>query len=205
MEKKNILESIKQLFSVETSEFETVPSIMDNAEAIDMAYVDVKTVDGMTLRVADLAVGVACYHIAEDGTETLCEAGAEYELEDGTKIVIGEEGLIAEIMQPEEAEVEVEVDMKDKDKKEMYSEETEETVEEAVEEVTEEAFAKVSEIETLRQANIMLAEKLDELTARVEAFAKAPSAEAVVTTTAFNKSKQVLETREERLKFFGSK
>ena len=84
----------------------------------------------------------------------------------------------------------------------MYSEE--ETPATVVEPVTE-TFAAQSEVEVLRQANILLAEKLDELTARVEAFAKAPTAEPVVTTTAFNKSKTVLTTAQERLAFFGSK
>lgn len=198
-EKSTILGALKVLFGVET-EVTPIPSILDKDPAELDTFLDVVTVDGITLRVAEMAEGVECYHVNEEGVETLCEEGAEYVLESGEKITIGAEGRIAMI---EAAEVEVEIEEDMAKKKEMYSEE--ETSAEVVEAVTEEAFAKVSEIETLRQANIMLAEQLDALTARVEAFAKAPSAEPVVTTTAFNKSKQVLTTAQERLAFFGSK
>jgi len=198
---KTILGALKVLFGVEEEKaFEALPSIMDRdpaeLDAMDEKYLDVMTQDGMTLRVAEMAVGVPCYHVDAEGVETLCEAGAEYVLEDGTKISIGEEGLIAEIEAVEEAE-EIEVEMKDKDKEEKYEETP------AVEET--QSFASVSEVETLRAANLMLAEKLDALTAQVEAFAKAPSAEPLSTSTARVEAKTKMETREERLKFFGSK
>lgn len=200
MEKQQIVGAIKALFGVETTPAEPMPSVMDRPEDFEV-FVDVKTVDGLTLRVTEMAIGAECYHISEDGVETLCEEGSEYVLESGEKIEIGPEGRIAAIEAPEEEIVDVEEDMGKK--KEMYSEE--ETPAEEVAEETKEQFAAQSEVEVLRQANILLAEKLDELTARVEAFAKAPTAEPVVTTTAFNKAKTVLETKEDRLKFFGSK
>jgi hypothetical protein len=205
-ENKTILGALKLLFGVEEEkEFEALPSIMDRDPAeldeLDQKFLDVMTLDGMTLRISDMAVGATCMHVAEDGTETPCEAGAEYVLEDGTKIVIGEEGIIGEIVAAEEEEdssVEVEVEMGDKDKKMKYEEE------ETPAEETQ-TFAAQSEVETLRQANLMLAEKLDALTAQVEAFAKAPSAEPLSTSTAAVTAKSKIETREERLKFFGSK
>jgi hypothetical protein len=206
-ENKTILGALKLLFGVEEEkEFEALPSIMDRDPAeldtLDEKYLDVMTQDGMTLRVSDMAVGATCMHVAEDGTETPCEAGAEYVLEDGTKIVIGEEGVIGEIVaaEAEDSSVEVEVEMGDKKDKEMYAEETAEEVVESTQ-----TFAAQSEVETLRQANLMLAEKLDALTAQVEAFAKAPSAEPLSTSTAAVTAKSKIETREERLKFFGSK
>ena len=199
MEKQQIVGAIKALFGVET-EVTPMPSVLDRPEDFEV-FVDVVTVDGLTLRVAEMAEGVECYHIGEDGTETLCEEGAEYVLTSGEKITIGAEGRIASI-EAAEAEVEVEIEDEMGKKKEMYSEE--ETPATVVEPVTE-TFAAQSEVEVLRQANILLAEKLDELTARVEAFAKAPTAEPIVTTTAFNKSKTVLTTAQERLAFFGSK
>ena len=123
-ENKTILGALKLLFGVEEEkEFEALPSIMDRDPAeldeLDQKFLDVMTQDGMTLRISDMAVGATCMHVAEDGTETPCEAGAEYVLEDGTKIVIGEEGIIGEIVAAEEEDssVEVEVEMGDKDKK----------------------------------------------------------------------------------------
>ncbi len=207
-ENKTILGALKLLFGVEEEKaFEALPSVLDDPNTmdhldnpIDEKFLDVMTQDGMTLRISDMAVGATCMHVAEDGTETPCEAGAEYVLEDGTKIVIGEEGIIGEIVAAEEEDdsIEVEVEMGDKDKKMKYEEE------ETPAEETQ-TFAAQSEVETLRQANLMLAEKLDALTAQVEAFAKAPSAEPLSTSTAAVTAKSKIETREERLKFFGSK
>lgn len=202
MDKTQVLGAIKALFGVETTPAEPMPSVMDRPEDFEV-FVDVKTVDGLTLRVTEMALGAECYHIGEDGVETLCAEGSEYVLESGEKIEIGPEGRIASIEMPEEEIVDAEEDM---GKKEEYSEEEAPAEEEApVAEEAKETFASQSDIDTLRQANILLAEKLDELSARLETFAKAPSAEPVVTTTAFNKAKTVLETKEDRLKFFGSK
>jgi hypothetical protein len=203
-EKSTVLNAIRLLFSAAETTAEVAPaSIMETTDETVEKFIDVVTQDGITLRVAEMAVGVPCYHVDSEGVETLCEDGAEYVLEDGTKISIGAEGLIAEIEAPEAEEAEVEVEMGDKKDKQMYAEETET---EAPAEVTEQAFASVSEIETLRQANVLLAEELDALRAEFQAFAKAPSAEALSTSTKNNVGVVAYPTtREERLAFFGKK
>jgi hypothetical protein len=202
-EKSTVLSAIRLLFSA--AEAPENVSITETTEETIQKFIDVVTQDGITLRVADMAVGTPCYHVDSEGVETLCEAGSEYVLEDGTKIMIGEEGVISEIV-PAEAEsdsVEVEVEMGDKKDKQMYAEETET---EAEAEGTEQAFASVSEIETLRQANVLLAEELDALRAEFMAFAKAPSADALSTSTKNNVSAVAYPTtRDERLAFFGKR
>lgn len=200
-ERSTVLSAIRLLFSAA----EAPGSIMETTDETIETFLDVVTQDGITLRVADMAVGIPCYHVSEDGTETLCEAGVEYVLEDGTMIRIGEEGVISEIVpaEAEDSSVEVEVDMADKKDKQMYAEKTET---EAPAEVTEQSFASVSEIETLREANVLLAGELDALRAEFMAFAKAPSAEALSTSTKNNVGVVANPTtRDERLAFFGKR
>jgi hypothetical protein len=209
IDKSTVLSAIKMLFSAA----EAPESILESTDTEPQTFVDVMTVDGITLRVTDMVVGASCMHVDAEGVETACEEGTTYELEDGTKIVIGADSTIAEIMPVEAEPVEVEVEMGDKDKQ-MYSEETEETVEaeavvETVEEpaeLTEQEFANVTEIETLRKANVLLAEEIDALRAEFMAFAKAPSADALSTSTTNNVATVANPTtRDERLAFFGKR
>jgi hypothetical protein len=77
------------------------------AAAVETAKVkctDVKTSDGIILRVeGDLVEGAIASVIAEDGSVNLAPA-QDYTLEDGTVVTIGDQGAIAKIVAPEAME-----------------------------------------------------------------------------------------------------
>lgn len=114
MNKKSVINKIKELFSSVENEEETIQ------------FVDVKTEDGKIIRVSDLKEGVEVKEITEDG---------EVELEDATYvteeevILVVKDGKIEEIKEKEKEEEE-DVDLGYKDKKEMEEEVKEEEKEE---------------------------------------------------------------------------
>ena len=143
MEKKNIIETIKSLFSNEE----------------EVKFVDVKTVDGKILRVPDMVVDSSVTEITEEG-EVPVEDG-EYELEDGIVLVV-ENGVISEIKEVESEEEEVEEPVEEvvePIEEEMTEETTDElvleipTTDEVVENV-EEIVDEVTEVLRLPKANI---------------------------------------------------
>jgi hypothetical protein len=75
-----LITKIKELFSEDESIQKT------EAETIDVKFVDVKTVDGMILRVSDLAVDATVVEINESGEVPVSDG--EYTLEDGTMISV---------------------------------------------------------------------------------------------------------------------
>jgi GH24 family phage-related lysozyme (muramidase) len=83
-----LITKIKELFSEDESIQKT------EAETIDVKFVDVKTVDGMILRVSDLAVDATVVEINESGEVPVSDG--EYTLEDGTMISVAG-GLITGI------------------------------------------------------------------------------------------------------------
>ena len=95
MNKKTVLDKIKQLFT-------------DTEEEVEVSFVDVKTDDGRILRLDDIAVDQAVKEITEDG-EVELEDGT-YVLEDGNSLVVSG-GIITEIIEAEaEAEEEEVID-----------------------------------------------------------------------------------------------
>lgn len=66
---------------------------------------EAKLMDGSMIysSASEWAVGVDCYTKDADGNPVPTPAG-EYELEDGTKVIVGEDGLVAEIMTPDAEE-----------------------------------------------------------------------------------------------------
>ena len=92
--KKNLLEEIKSL-------------VFDTEE---LEFLDVKTSDGIVLRVQELTEGQEVSIISEDGENV--SGAADYTLEDGKVITVDESGVITAIMDAEqEVEQEVEEEM----------------------------------------------------------------------------------------------
>lgn len=141
-------------------------------ETTQLAY-EGKLADG-TIIVSDadaLAEGVAVNVLVEDGTQIPLPVG-EYELEDGTKFVVEEEGIIASM----ETEAEEEEDDMGKKKEEEYEEEVEMSEEHAqlfaeiggvVKELLEEVKNDISrlnaELDELRGENLAKDENIAEL------------------------------------------
>ena len=88
--------------------------VFGTEEVVEQTFLDVKTSDGVVLRVSELSEGQTVTIISEDGENV--SGAAEYVLEDGTTVVVGAEGVITSV--------------------EVAAEETEEVVEE--EEMSEE-------------------------------------------------------------------
>lgn len=144
MDKKSIIDKVKELLFSE--------------EEVVAAFEDVKTSDGLVLRVTEVAEGASVSIISEDGENV--SGAAEYTLENGTIIVVDENGVITSIT---EAAVEEEVV------------EEEEMQEEVVEEVNplEERIGKLEKgIEDILS-------KFSEMNTKVEEFASAPADEEV--------------------------
>ena len=80
MNNKEIIKEVKKLFNFNEEE---------------LAFLDVKTSDGLVLRVAKMEEGEVVTLISEDGANVSGEA--EYTLEDGTVLVVDAEGTISTI------------------------------------------------------------------------------------------------------------
>ena len=83
-----------------------VKELIFGAETVEAAFLDVKTSDGMVLRVAEVKEGEVVTIISEDGEAVSGEA--EYVLEDGNTIAVDAEGMIVTITEPSEEEEVVE-------------------------------------------------------------------------------------------------
>ena len=144
MDKKSIIDKVKELLFSE--------------EEVVAAFEDVKTSDGLVLRVTEVAEGASVSIISEDGENV--SGAAEYTLENGTIIAVDESGVITSIT---EAAVEEEVV------------EEEEMQEEVVEEVNplEERIGKLE-----KGIEDILA-KFSEMNTKVEEFASAPASDEV--------------------------
>lgn len=99
-EKKNLLTEIKKLVFSEVEE----------------EFLDVKTAEGIVLRVSEVKEGEVVTIISEDGENV--SGASEYVLEDGSKIIVDENGVITAIeTEVEEAtEAPAEEEMSDNDK-----------------------------------------------------------------------------------------
>jgi hypothetical protein len=146
-----------------------VKELIFGAETVEAAFLDVKTSDGIVLRVAEVKEGEVVTIISEDGEAV--SGAAEYVLEDGNTIAVDAEGLIVTITEPSEEEEVVE--------EEEMSEEVNplESRIENLEQGIEKLLAGFSAIDDSFPANAFL---ITELSDKVEAFSKAPADEEIV-------------------------
>lgn len=91
--------------------------VFGSEEVVEETFLDVKTSDGVVLRVSELAEGATVTIISEDGENV--SGAAEYVLEDGVTIVVDDSGVITSMTEGEETEEVVE-------EEEMSEEEVEE-------------------------------------------------------------------------------
>jgi (2Fe-2S) ferredoxin len=167
MEKTSI-EKIKEILFSSNEKVEEVV-VEDFAEA--------KTVDGIILNISSIEKDGIVEIVSEDGKE-LASAG-EYVMEDGSTIVVSEEGVIMEV--------------KPADKEEIVEEMSEEVVEEevVVEEEANPLEARLEALESLVESKFsdlgenfakIIVEKNEEIKSleeKFEAFAKAPAKEEI--------------------------
>ena len=147
MKDRNLLKEIKTL-------------VFGEEEALE--FMDVKTADGIVLRVQDLAEGQTVTIISEDGENV--SGAADYVLEDGKTITVDESGVITAIAEGEVEEVE---------ELEQEAAFDAEPINNRLEELTN-ALAGV--LEKFAEVD----GKLTEANERIEKFAVAPASEEVV-------------------------
>lgn len=167
MEAKKALEQIKAMLFADQAE--TAPQ-----EEVTIEFAEGVLADGSVVKFDKLEAGGMITLVTPDG-EVPAPVG-EHQLEDGSIIVVAEQGVIAEVKQPEaEVEVEVESEMSEDEKDEDKEEETVEPQPDRFAEITEAFNAKYAELESKIST-------LDEATKRLvefmEAFASKETAEA---------------------------
>ena len=166
MEKKNktVIEQVKELFNTD----------------VKVKFEEVKTTEGIVLNISAKEAGGEISVIDEDGSNPA--PVGEYVLEDGSSIVVSEEGVIAEI---KEADAEIEKE----EEEDMEAEKEEKPVDAPKEEVNpldgrvdalesklDSILSKFSEQkEMFSKPAIVLAEELDNLKKDFEAFKALPS------------------------------
>ena len=105
MNKKNFKEQLKAIFT----KFNTDPAIHGVKFEEEMKFqAEAKLQDGSSIYTTGAAfeLGADCYTMDADGNPVPCMAG-EYIMEDGTSIVVGEDGKIAEVASMTETEEEM--------------------------------------------------------------------------------------------------
>lgn len=153
----------------ETAPIETAPVSVDLAEK--------KTIDGTAIFDSEnFAIGEAVFLIAEDGTQIPVPMG-EYQLEDGTSIVVDDSGIIVEVATAEEEATDVEVESQNEPMKEQIKKASEMTpaaakkVVKIKSESEESYFSKIearlskieNESENLKSINLKLSEENEAL------------------------------------------
>jgi hypothetical protein len=139
---------------------ERIKELVFTDETVEQNFVDVKTSDGLVLRVDAIEEGATVTVISEDGENV--SGASDYVLEDGVTISVNEEGVITSVNPVEEEEV-VEEDM---------SEEPEAVVEPTERELA--VDAKLAEITEALEGIVSKFEAQDKV---IEGFAKAPAEE----------------------------
>ena len=144
-----------------------VKELIFGAETVEAAFLDVKTTEGVVLRVSEVKEGEVVNIISEDG-EALSGA-AEYVLEDGNTIAVDEQGVIVSVMEtPKEEEVAEEMSEEVNPLEERIS-----NLEQGIEKLLA-GFSAIDESIIEKDALIK------ELTEKVEVFSKAPAEEEIV-------------------------
>jgi len=150
MDRKELFQKLKQLFEVE--------------ESTDVKFADYKTMDGKIIRVPEaLEVESPIMEVTEEG-EVALEDG-KYEIEDLGIMLVVTDGMIAEIIEEEEAESEDEAAEDSEEVEEEMEAETEVEAEEETETETEEEESEETEDSTDEEDDKLasLESKLDEL------------------------------------------
>jgi hypothetical protein len=171
-EQKTKVEKIKEILFSSTEEVVVEEVVVDD-------FTEAKTVDGVILNITAVEKDGVVEIVSEDGKEIA--AAGEYVMEDGSTIVVGEEGIIMEVKVADEEVEEVEEEM------------NEEVVEEevVVEDEANPLEARLEALETLIESKFkslgenfakIIADKDEEVKAleeKFEAFAKAPAKKEV--------------------------
>ena len=143
--------------------FEKVKALLAEDEVKEQAFLDVKTSEGVVLRVDEVAEGATVTIISEDGENV--SGAADYTLEDGTTITVSEEGVITSVM---EAEGEDEVGNEEVAEEEMQEEE-----------VVAEVNPNDERIAKLEESIEKILSQFEAMNEQVEKFASAPADEEV--------------------------
>jgi len=155
-----------------------------------------KLEDGVTIVEADSFEAEAEIFIVTEDEQKIALPVGEYKMEDGTLLIVKEEGIIAEVKAEEEAEEEKKEEEKEVKEEEAGYEEKEEEmateekkpVKKTVESIVKETF--FTEIEALKKEN-------EELKAEVELLSKNKTEE---TTEKVENKEEVVELSEEKTK-----
>ncbi len=94
--------------------------VFGSEEVVEETFLDVKTSDGVVLRVSELAEGATVTIISEDGENV--SGAAEYVLEDGVVIVVDDSGVITSLTEGEEEEAEEVVEEEEMSEEEVVEE-----------------------------------------------------------------------------------
>jgi hypothetical protein len=139
-----------------------------------------KLKDGTIVEVEKLEVGFPVSIVAADGTMTPAPVG-EHELEDGTKIVVDENGVIMEIMsaEGEEESIEIEIPIAAAAEEDKPAETTE--MEKKLEEKIKMLFAAIEEVATEVKT---IRDEMGAMKTKMEKFSKEPAGTKVPKTTA---------------------
>jgi len=138
---------------------ERIKELVFTDETVEQNFVDVKTSDGLVLRVDAIEEGATVTVISEDGENV--SGASDYVLEDGVTISVNEEGVITSVTPVEEEEEVVEEDMS----------------EEAVVEPTERELAVDAKLAEITEALEGIVSKFEAQDKVIEGFAKAPAEE----------------------------
>ena len=170
MEAKKALEQIKSLL------FADKVAEVVSQEEVAIEFMEGVLADGTIVKFDKLEAGGIISVVTPDG-EVPAPVG-EHELEDGTIVVVSEEGIIAEVkmVEADGNEVEVEVEMSEED------EDAKPLVEEVVAEPQVDRFAEISEAFNSKLAEVeskvdMLNDVTKKLVEFMEAFAQVETAQ----------------------------
>lgn len=166
MEAKKALEQIKSLLFAEQV-------VETPQEEVAVEFAEGVLADGTIVKFDKLEAGGMISVVTPDG-EIPAPVG-EHELEDGTIVVVAEEGVIAEVKMKEvEEEVEIEVEMGEEDEVPATEEVAAEPQADRFAEITEQFEAKFAEVEAKVE---LLNEATKKLVEFMDAFAKVETAE----------------------------
>lgn len=147
-------------------------------KAIEIQLAQMVLADGVTTIEAEVfEAGQPVSIVTEGGTVAL--PVGEYELEDGRKLVVSEEGIIGEIMEAEQEEPEVEIEVEAPAAQPEMEMEQAAAPKKTVESVVKETY--FAEMEALKAENEQLKQKVQELSAVKEVeLSEEPAATPIV-------------------------
>ena len=168
----NFTDKIKELFSKNAEKFTKHGITLKFSEDAPKEFMaEAKLADGTIIKTtaSEWSAGADAYMIGEGGVETPLAAG-EYELETGAILVIGEDGLVAELRMKEvEEEVEMSADVV-----ELIN-----ALSGRVTELETKLSATETELSTVKEENTNAKAQLSARTLEVERLKKKPAAESV--------------------------